>query len=128
MMFEVVVLALDGSEESARAIPVAAELAKQSGGRIVVAHVDERTVVKGDMPPVHPDEAELLERVRSQAERLSAGGAETTVEVRTSVLGGPAPAISEIAAEANADLIVVGSRGHSALAGLVLGSVTHKLL
>jgi nucleotide-binding universal stress UspA family protein len=116
MMFESIVLALDGSELSDRAVPVAAELAKQSGGRVVVAHVDERTVVKGDMPPVHPDEAELIERVKGQAERLSAGGIESTVELRSSVLGGAAPAIAEIAS------------GHSALAGIVLGSVAHKLL
>jgi nucleotide-binding universal stress UspA family protein len=128
MMFESIVLALDGSELSDRAVPVAAELAKQSGGRIVVAHVDERTVVKGDMPPVHPDEAELIERVKGQAEKLSAGGIESTVELRSSVLGGAAPAIAGIASEVDAGVIVVGSRGQSALAGIVLGSVAHKLL
>jgi nucleotide-binding universal stress UspA family protein len=127
-MFETIVLALDGSEQSDRAIPVAAALAKQSGGRIVVAHVDERTFAKGDMPPVHPDEAELLERVKGQAEALASDGVEASVELETSVLGGPAPAIAELAAKADADVIVLGSHGNSALAGLALGSVAHKLL
>ena len=127
-MFETVVLALDGSQQSDRAVPVAAALAKQAGGRIVVAHVDERTVAKGDMPPVHPDEAELKEKVTGQAEALSADGVETTIETTSVILGGPAPAIAEIARAAGADVIVVGSHGNSALAGILLGSVAHKLL
>lgn len=127
-MFETVVLALDGSARSDHAIPVARELAKQAGGRIVVAHVDERTAVKGDMPPVHPDEAELKAKVKRQAETLSADGVETTIETASVVLGGPAPAIAEIARSAGADVVVVGSHGNSALGGILLGSVAHKLL
>ena len=48
--------------------------------------------------------------------------------MREVMLGGPRPAIVEIAEEANADLIVAGTRGHSPLAGLLLGSVTQRLL
>ena len=44
------------------------------------------------------------------------------------MLGGPAHAIEEVAAEADADLIVAGTRGHSPVAGLLLGSVTQRLL
>lgn len=45
--FKTIVLALDGSENSQRATPVAAELAKQNGGKIVIAHVEERIAAKG---------------------------------------------------------------------------------
>jgi nucleotide-binding universal stress UspA family protein len=44
------------------------------------------------------------------------------------MLGGPAPAIEEIADNAGGDLIVMGTRGHSPVAGLLLGSVTQRLL
>jgi nucleotide-binding universal stress UspA family protein len=44
------------------------------------------------------------------------------------MLGGPAHAIASIADGANADLIVVGTRGHSPVAGLLLGGVTQRLL
>ena len=49
-MFKTIVLALDGSEGSRRAIPVAAELARQNGGRIVIAHVEQDVAGKGGAP------------------------------------------------------------------------------
>ena len=127
-MFETVVLALDGSPLSELAIPVATDLARQAGGRIVVVHVDERTVAKGDMPPVHPDEAELIDKVKKQVEAIAADGVEASLELDSVVAGGPAAKIAEIAAGAEADAIVIASRGESALRGMLLGSVAHKLL
>ena len=44
------------------------------------------------------------------------------------MLGGPAHALEEVAEREGAELIVVGRRGHSPMAGLVLGSVTQRLL
>jgi nucleotide-binding universal stress UspA family protein len=126
-MFKTIVLALDGSEGSRRAIPVAAELARQNGGRIVIAHVEQDVAGKGGAPiPVTEDEIQA--EIREQAKRLAADGIETSVEMRNVMLGGPAHPIAEIAEEANADLLVAGTRGHSPVAGLLLGSVTQRLL
>ncbi len=44
------------------------------------------------------------------------------------MVGGPAHVIAEIADHVSADLIVTGTRGHSPLSGLLLGSVTQRLL
>jgi nucleotide-binding universal stress UspA family protein len=126
-MFKTIVLALDGSEGSRRAIPVAADLARQNGGRIVIAHVEQDVAGKGGAPiPVTEDEIQA--EIRKQADQLSTHGIETSVEMRNVMLGGPAHPIAEIAEEANADLIVAGTRGHSPVAGLLLGSVTQRLL
>ena len=126
-MFRTIVLALDGSEGSRRAIPLAAELAKRDGAKIVVAHVEEDVVGTGG-GPIHATEDEIQDEVRRQAGELSRQGIQTSVVMRAVMLGGPAHPIEEIANEANADLIVAGTRGHSPIAGLLLGSVTQRLL
>jgi nucleotide-binding universal stress UspA family protein len=126
-MFKTIMLALDGSEGSKRAIPIAAELAKRDGAKLVIAHVDERTVGKGG-GDIHPDEDQIQADIRKQAEELSGQGIETSVRMADVMVGGPGHAIADIADEEGADLIVAGTRGHSAVTGLLLGSVTHRLL
>ena len=42
--------------------------------------------------------------------------------------GGPALIIADAAAKESADVIVTGTRGHTALAGVFLGSVAQRLL
>lgn len=126
-MFKTIVLALDGSKESRQAIPLAAELARRDGARIVIAHVQQDMVGKGGGPIVATED-EIQAEIQKDAEALSAEGIETSVEMREVMLEGPAHAIAEIAEGANADLIVAGTRGHSTLVGLLLGSVTQRLL
>ena len=126
-MFKTIVLALDGSEGSRRAIPLAVELAKRDNGKLVIVHVEEDIVGKGG-GPIQATEDEIQAEIQRQAEELSAQGIDTSVHMRSVMLGGPAHVIEDIATEANADLIVAGTRGHSPVAGLLLGSVTQRLL
>jgi nucleotide-binding universal stress UspA family protein len=126
-MFKTIVLALDGSDGSKRAIPFALELARREGGNIVIAHVEEEIVGKGG-GPIHATEDEIQAEIRQEAKKLSDEGVETGVEMTSVMLGGPAHAIASIADKANADAIVCGTRGHSAVTGLLLGSVTQRLL
>lgn len=70
-MFDAIVLALDGSEGSQNAVPVATELARQDGARIVIAHVEQGTAGKGG-GPIIATEDEIQSRIHKQAEELSA--------------------------------------------------------
>jgi nucleotide-binding universal stress UspA family protein len=127
-VFKTIVLGLDGSDNSKRAIAPAVEMARAGGGRVVLAHVDERIPTRGGPASVRVDDDETGTEVAAEAERLAADGVDVSVENVATVLGGPAQAIAAIADEVDADLIVVGTRGHSAVAGLLLGSVTNRLL
>jgi nucleotide-binding universal stress UspA family protein len=126
-MFETIVLALNGLEGSKRAIPVAAELARHDGAKIVLAHIEERMIGKG-AGPVHGDEDQIQAEIRKQADELRADGIDTSVETRTTTAGSLGQLIEEIAEEVGADLIVTGTHGYSAITGLMAGSVTHRLL
>ena len=65
---------------------------------------------------------EVLAPVRSFAEQNKLSPAYATA------VGSPAEAIANAAREGKYDLVVMGSRGHSALGSLVMGSVASRVL
>jgi nucleotide-binding universal stress UspA family protein len=126
-VFEKVLLAVDGSEYSAKAVPVAAEIAKKSNGEVLVFHAREYVVARGGsyQPEDAPDADGLVERVKVD---VAATGVKMSGRVEPSLEGRAAKAILRAAESEGADVIVMGSRGLSDLAGLLLGSVTHKVI
>ncbi len=123
-----IVVGVDGSDWSDRALAAAAEIAKRDGASLVLCHVVERIAAKGDMAPLHADEPELKEAIEKRAAELREEGIDAEVRMEAIILGGPARSIADVAEEVGADLVVVGTRGRSALGGAILGSVTQKLL
>ena len=71
---------------------------------------------------------EIRAEIAQEAKELSDRGIETKVELAEVAAGGPAHAIVDIADRNDGDLIVTGTRGHGSVAGLMLGSVAHRLL
>ena len=116
-MYSTIVLALDGSEGSTRAIPVAEGYARREGARIVVAHA--RT---------HALETVIEDTLHAHVEHLSRSGIETSIIIRDALFGDEAHMIADVARESEADLIVIASRGRGPFAGAVLGSTTQRLL
>ena len=127
-MFETIVLGLDGSPESKRAVAVARDLAAAGGGKIIGVHVREILLGRAGGQPTYADEDEIAAKAKKTVEDLTSAGIEATLETGTSTMGGPAHVLAEIAGRNSADLIVVGTRGRSQVAGLLLGSVTQRLL
>jgi nucleotide-binding universal stress UspA family protein len=129
-VYKKVIWATDGSEPADRALPHAKAIAAASGAPIVVVHCQEFTMPGkgGGSLPVRANEDELQAKIQRQVAELSSNGVKATLESTRSKVGGAAHAIADIAEAEQADLIVVGTRGHTALAGLLLGSVTQRLL
>jgi nucleotide-binding universal stress UspA family protein len=127
-MFEKVVWATDGSAAADRALPLAKELAGD-GGSLVVVHCNELIVGgRAGGYPVFADEQELQARIRAQVAEAKDEGLHATLKIVATGSASPAHVIAALAKEAEADVIVVGTRGHSAVVGLLLGSVTQRLL
>ena len=126
-MFKRILVAIDGSPYSEYAVPDAIEIARCFKSEIVVLHVHEREVGRAGAFPL-----ETLE----EADRLVAGtvkafrdaGIVASGEVQRATTGHAPKHIVDTAKERGCDLIVMGSRGLSDVAGLLLGSVTHKVL
>jgi nucleotide-binding universal stress UspA family protein len=126
-MFESVVLALDGSESSDRALECATELAEQHSSSVRVVHVVELTVGRGGgRAPLN--EKDIQAKVEGQVKALTAAGVKAELEIHTVPAGGPAHVIADVAEAAKADLIITGTRGHTAVVGMLLGSVPQRLL
>jgi nucleotide-binding universal stress UspA family protein len=127
-VFRTIVWATDGSPAADRAVPYVRMLADRHGASVIVLHRVDR--LPGPRPgPVRPDAEELDAKVESQAQSLRDAG----IDARAEILGGStvvgaAHVIADYARDNGADLIVVGTRGHTAIGGLLLGSVTHRLL
>jgi nucleotide-binding universal stress UspA family protein len=128
-MFKTIVWATDGSDDADRALPYAKALAQQDEGTIVVTHVVERYAShKASGLAVHADEEVVEEKLKKVTAQLSEEGFRTDLKIVSHVGPQPAHEIADIARDAGADLILMGSRGHGAIAGLTMGSVTQRLL
>lgn len=126
-MSKTVVLGLDGSQDSARAIPYAVEEAG-AGGKIVAVHVRELLIGRAGGLPLVANEDEIEAGVRRQVADLNTGGVAAELQVISAVAGGPAHVIADVAARERADVIVVGTRGHRQISSMIIGGVTHRLL
>jgi nucleotide-binding universal stress UspA family protein len=129
-MYKKVIWATDGSDAADSALAHAKALASDGGGPLTVVYCVEYTLPGkgGGSMPVHANEAEIQEKIDRQVAELATNGTGATLQKTRSKVGGAAHAIADLATEDQADVIVVGTRGRTALAGLVLGGVTQRLL
>jgi nucleotide-binding universal stress UspA family protein len=129
-----ILVAIDGSAGSDRAVDVAAELAKALGAGLLILTILEppsRETVEAYRTIEHVPESEvaaliahgLLTNARERAKRAGATDVQHQVET-----GDPTEMILKVALQRAADAIVVGKRGRGSLVGLLLGSVSQKLV
>jgi nucleotide-binding universal stress UspA family protein len=129
-MFKKIVWATDGSAAADHALPYLKELASTNDARVIACHSVLALLGPGARgEPILPNEDEVKAKIAHQVDELVADGIDATLEiVGGDTVHGAAHDIVRVADRENADLIVAGTRGHTTLAGLLLGSVTHRLL
>jgi nucleotide-binding universal stress UspA family protein len=124
-----ILVAVDGSEASLKAARMAADIALRFGARMTLAYVIPRLLLPPDVYGLTLADVEREQRVHADklvAETLARLG-EPGVQVETAVLSGsPAETLAEAAADV--DLVVLGSRGRGAVARVLLGSVSDRLV
>jgi nucleotide-binding universal stress UspA family protein len=116
-----IVVGVDGSSDSRRAVEWAAQLAEETGARVVAVHA----VGLLEHEPGDPAGAHLapeLDRWSGALDRFPPDRVE-----RRLVAGEPVGALRGAAEDAGADLLVVGSRGAGEHAGGGLGSTSLHL-
>jgi len=127
-MFKTIIWATDGSDDAERALPTALNLVTGSDAKLLVVHADERLGGRAGGAPGLADEDELQVALRSKVQGLVEAGIDASFRVIHGTNRDPADLVADAAKDAGADLIVVGTRGHGRVAGMLLGSVTQRLL
>jgi nucleotide-binding universal stress UspA family protein len=123
-----VLLATDGSPDAALAAQSAIELCERTGSELHVVHVGEYlptfyAQTEEEPAQLRADARRLLEE---QLERIRAAGGQ--VAQAHLLLGRPAEQIVNLSEELGIGVVVIGSRGLSALRRAVLGSVSESVV
>jgi nucleotide-binding universal stress UspA family protein len=127
-----ILLATDNSEGANRALDTAANLAKHFGAELIIVTVEQGffdpelgRVPTGDTfeDILEARAREILRRAKERAQQIGAERIKTV-----SGLGDAVAFIVDVAKSESVDLIVLGKRGRSRLAGILLGSVSQRVV
>jgi len=137
-MFERIVVAVDGSQNSKRAAEVAVDMASRSNASLFVISVISSTVyteappgmVAGGAAPSH-----MIDRAKTEAgtfvQEVVTKAEQQGVKVRGEIVENVPSVVDSIVdyvQEWKADVVVVGTRGLSGLKKVLLGSVSSALV
>ena len=132
---------VDGSDQAWKALDLASDFANLSGAELIIVHVIpyERTpevfrqVAQAEGISVEESSARyhfeksIGDAITEEAEARARKNGVAKITTRVSE-GRPANEIIALAHSRKADIIFLGSRGASDLAGLFLGSISHKVM
>jgi nucleotide-binding universal stress UspA family protein len=135
-----ILVATDGSAPATRAVELAARLTQELSGTLKIIHVcSERDVPEEQMSNYtiseHSSSAEVLTALseeklriaREHAAKCGVSKAETATLLELEA-GAIAETIIDAAHREDANMIVMGKRGLSRLSGLIVGSVSQKVV
>lgn len=134
-MFTRILVPLDGSDRAEQAIPVAARIARSTGGIVILVQV---AAIPIDFQAEEKKPAEIYsDAVIKEGKALAANylytvskmGELAGIQTQTQVLGGKvAPSLLAAVESLGADLIVTNSHGYTGFQRWALGSVAQKII
>lgn len=136
-MFTNILVGIDGSQASERALYAAIEMATESRAALSICHAlqpETVTYLDGVMPgyhavsvqPTDADVARAAEGVLSQARKIALSRGVPLARIETPS-GNAAQAVLGMAEDIGADLIVTGRRGLGGLGAFLLGSTSRAI-
>ncbi|MCB2101452.1 MAG: universal stress protein [Rhodobacterales bacterium] len=135
-MLKTILVAVDGSDHSLRAVDMAANIAACSGARLVLLYVVKSQELPASLrrfaeaEHIAGPDTEVLHRaaefvLADAGDRARAQGIDDPQ--REVVEGPPARTIARRADELGCDMVVVGSRGLGDIGGALLGGVSRRV-
>lgn len=130
-MLSKILVPVDGSDNSLRALDYAIFLAKSTGAGVTAMHVIESP------PTIYIESQKLLDDIMSKyrtesgkiLDKCKQNAEKSGVKIETVIAEGDAASnITGYAQKEGFDLIVIGSRGLGKFKEMVLGSVSNKVL
>ena len=124
-----VLVPVDGSSHSRRAAEYAIKLARHLNMEILLIHCHKPYPVLLGEPYYQKALNKIAENASSIIEHFEEMLAEAHIPASATIVEGDAGTkICDIAQAENCEMIIMGSRGLTDLKGLLLGSVTHRVL
>jgi nucleotide-binding universal stress UspA family protein len=131
-MFKRILVPVDGSPTSTKALAAAVQIARESGGRVRLVHsFDELAYLTG-----YEYSADLIQQARGYADKVLREGLDVAgaagVSADTRLVEEPGRRLGEVVAEEarrfEADLIVVGTHGRRGIGRVLLGSGAEQVI
>lgn len=140
MTIKTILVAVDGSKQANKATEIAADLARCCGAKLLILHVvapvyggSDRDSLNSLTRVEHMERTEyemlqqlgapIVQSAELRARQQGIADVEALVEI-----GDPASVIVDMSQGRRADLVVVGRLGRGTLAGLLLGSISNKVV
>lgn len=131
MQLKQILLPYDGSKHSANAAAYAVHLARNNGATVTIVHCYDPVAEMSEVPEGFIVQLATGMRKRADAHLNECAAILEEAGVTYEKLvkeGSPGKVITDLAKSKAYDMIIMGSVGHTDIAGLFLGSVTHKVI
>jgi nucleotide-binding universal stress UspA family protein len=131
-----IITALDFSDSSEAVLRSACKMAMVHGAALHIIHVLEPEpsysaygLTPEEFPAIHTFRDESQKRAEARLNHAVSEARQDVQDVRADlIIGSPLHAIIDYVEEHKADLVVIGTHGHGAIAALLIGSVAEGLV